>query len=107
MHVLKLGGTLASELGIEMLARAAERLSPLGRFFSQALGMWAIDLVEQSFVEVVAIAGDFWQELRQGDGGVEAFRAFAADAAGHENGSGENGGGFLQQFVRGNVGRVG
>ena len=63
VHVLELRGPLAGELGIEVLPRTAEGLAPLGRFGLQALGVLAADLVEQPLVELVAVAGDFGQQL--------------------------------------------
>ena len=107
MHVLKLRGPLPGKLRVEMLPRSAERLPALGCFFLQSLSVVAADLVKQALIEVIAVTGDFWQQLRKRHGGIERSRSFAADAAGHQNRSRQHRGRLLQQLIRRNLRRVG
>jgi hypothetical protein len=94
VNVFELRGSLAGKLRVEMLPRAAKGLPLFGRFDPQPLGMFARDPLKQLLIEVVPVTGDVRQELRQRDGRIECRRPFAADAAGHQDGAGQDRGRF-------------
>jgi hypothetical protein len=107
MDMLELAGPPPRKLGVEMLPRPAEGLAALVALLLESLGMGAAGPGEEPLVELVAVAGDARQELGQRHRGVERRRAISADAGGHEDGAGENCGGFEQDFLGGQVVGVG